>query len=57
MIICSLILVTGIGGMCFNIGNFTLAGIGLAGILGVVLNQILPRAEEPRTDPPVSPAE
>ncbi len=57
MIICSLILVTGIGGMCFDIGNFTLTGIGLAGIIGVLLNQILPRARDPRTEPPVSPAE
>jgi uracil permease len=49
MVICSLILVCGIGGMSFNFGGFTLAGIGLAGVLGVLLNLILPDKE--RTDP------
>jgi len=49
MVICSLILVCGIGGMSFKFGGFTLAGIGLAGVLGVLLNLILP--EKKRTDP------
>lgn len=40
--IVALILVCGIGGMVLPIGKFTLGGIGLAGILGVVLNLILP---------------
>jgi uracil permease len=39
MIIVAVILVFGIGGMTL----FTLAGIGLAGIIGVVLNLVLPR--------------
>jgi len=38
-----MILVLGIGGMQFSIGTFTLGGIGLAGVVGVVLNLILPR--------------
>ncbi|MDP8214013.1 MAG: uracil-xanthine permease family protein [Candidatus Euphemobacter frigidus] len=46
MVVCSLILVCGIGGMSFKIGGFTLAGIGLAGILGVVLNLVLPGARK-----------
>ncbi|BCS96897.1 uracil permease [Desulfoluna limicola] len=41
--IVALILVFGIGGMSFSAGQFTLQGIGLAGILGVVLNLVLPR--------------
>jgi uracil permease len=41
--IVALILVFGIGGMAFPIGEFTLGGIGLAGITGVILNLVLPR--------------
>ena len=41
MIIVAVILVFGIGGMTL----FTLGGIGLAGIIGVVLNLVLPRRE------------
>ncbi|MFH1155743.1 MAG: uracil-xanthine permease family protein [Pseudomonadota bacterium] len=41
--IVALILVFGIGGMNFSAGEFTLQGIGLAGILGVLMNAILPR--------------
>ena len=41
--IVALILVFGIGGMSFSIGEFALKGIGLAGITGVVLNLVLPR--------------
>ena len=40
--IVALILVFGIGGMSFSAGEFTIKGIGLAGILGVVLNLVLP---------------
>ena len=41
--IVALILVFGIGGMAFPMGKFTLGGIGLAGITGVVLNLVLPK--------------
>ena len=41
--IVALILVCGIGGMVISLGQFTLGGIGMAGILGVVLNLILPQ--------------
>ena len=44
MCIVSLILVTGIGGMGFSTGDFAIQGIGLAGILGVLLNLLLPRS-------------
>jgi uracil permease len=40
--IVALILVCGIGGMVLPFGKFTLGGIGLSGLLGVLLNLILP---------------
>jgi len=43
LIIASVILVTGIGNMSISIGSVALGGIGLAGIVGIVLNLILPR--------------
>ncbi len=42
MAIVGLILVFGIGGMSFSTGEFTIKGIGLAGLLGVFLNLVLP---------------
>lgn len=42
--IVALIIVFGVGGMAFTVGNFTLQGIGLAGIVGVFLNLVLPRS-------------
>ncbi|MCG8615756.1 MAG: NCS2 family nucleobase:cation symporter, partial [Desulfobacterales bacterium] len=44
--IVALILIFGIGGMSFSAGQFQLQGIGLAGILGVALNLVLPRSRE-----------
>jgi uracil permease len=38
----ALILVFGIGGMTLSFGKFSIGGIGLAGILGVLLNLVLP---------------
>lgn len=46
LVIVSMILVFGIGGMSFSAGEFTLQGIGLAGILGVVLNLVLPKGKD-----------
>ncbi|MEE9251034.1 MAG: hypothetical protein V3U93_07900 [Alphaproteobacteria bacterium] len=43
LIIVSMIPVLGIGGMEVPIGNFALGSIGLAGVVGVLLNLILPR--------------
>lgn len=43
LIIASIILVVGIGDLSFTLGKVTLGGIGLAGIVGIVLNLILPR--------------
>ncbi len=44
--IVALILVTGIGGMTIGIGKFSLGGIGLAGVAGVLLNLLLPGRHE-----------
>jgi uracil permease len=41
-IIVALILTVGIGGVAMKIGEFELSGIGLAAIVGIVLNLILP---------------
>ena len=42
LIVVSIILVFGIGGMQLSLGAFALGGIGLAGVVGVLLNLILP---------------
>jgi uracil permease len=40
--IIALILVTGVGGLSIGTADWTLGGIGLAGILGVIANLVLP---------------
>ena len=45
MIIVSLILTFGIGGAAFEWNNFSMSGIGLAALLGVILNLVLPTKE------------
>jgi len=42
LLIIALILVFGIGGITFSAGAFTLKGVGLATIVGVILNLVLP---------------
>jgi uracil permease len=46
IIIVSVTLTSGIGGAIFSVGSFTMSGIGLAAIVGVVLNLLLPKAKE-----------
>lgn len=46
-VIVSIILTIGIGGAQITYGNFSLAGIGLASIVGVILNLILPEKSQP----------
>jgi len=41
--IVAIIVIFGVGGMAFSAGEFTLKGIGLSGIVGVLLNIILPK--------------
>ncbi len=55
LIIISMIMVLGIGGAeipigDFALGNFALGGIGLAGVLGVLLNLVLPREKAGAAD-------
>ncbi len=42
LVIASIILSIGIGGAIINIGTFSLSGIGLASLVGVILNIIIP---------------
>lgn len=44
--IAAIILVFGIGGMSFDLAVVKLGGIGLAGVIGVLLNMLLPAARE-----------
>lgn len=44
LIIASVVLVFGVGGMALRFDDFSIAGIGLAGIVGVLLNALLPRS-------------
>jgi len=46
IVIVSIILVTGIGGLFIPIGDFKFAGIGLAAIIGVILNLAIPETQE-----------
>jgi len=48
LIIAAVVLVFGVGGMAFDFGTYAIAGIGLAGILGVLLNLLLPDRVGPR---------
>ena len=45
-VIASIILTVGIGGVALDFGNFSLAGIGLASVVGVFLNLVLPLSKE-----------
>ena len=46
LVIASLILTLGIGGAELTIGNFTIGGIGLAALVGVILNVVLPQSKQ-----------
>ena len=46
LIIASIILVIGIGNMVISFGNIELGGIGLAGLVGIMLNIVLPDRKE-----------
>lgn len=46
-VIVSIVLTVGIGGAQISYGNFSLAGIGLASVVGVILNLILPDKSTP----------
>lgn len=46
LIIVSLILTTGIGGAVFQWGTFSISGIGLSALVGIILNLILPNSKK-----------
>jgi uracil permease len=46
-VIVSVILTIGIGGAVIEYGHFSLAGIGLASVVGIILNLILPNKSKP----------
>lgn len=46
-VIVSIILTVGVGGAQLGYGNFSLAGIGLASVVGVILNLVLPNKSKP----------
>ena len=43
LVIVAITLVFGIGGMAFGIGEFSLQGVSLCGIIAILLNLILPK--------------
>ena len=45
-VIVSVVLTIGIGGAIIQYGNFSLAGIGLAATVGIILNLILPTTKK-----------
>lgn len=45
LIIASVVLVTGIGGLAISVGKVTIAGMTLSAIIGIILHQILPDKE------------
>ena len=45
LVIASLILTLGIGGAELTFGNFTIGGIGLAALIGVILNLVIPKSK------------
>jgi uracil permease len=47
MVIISTVLIIGLGGLTLQFGEgFTLAGIGLSGVAGLLLNLILPQQRD-----------
>ncbi|HOI48690.1 MAG TPA: solute carrier family 23 protein, partial [Prolixibacteraceae bacterium] len=44
-VIVSVILTVGIGGAIISWGTFSLSGIGLASVVGIILNMLIPRAK------------
>jgi len=45
LIIASVVLVTGVGGLTISFGNVSIAGMALSAIIGIILHQILPEKE------------
>ena len=45
IIIASVMLTMGLGGAVLSAGSFSIAGIGLSAVIGVVLNLVLPKKQ------------
>ena len=41
-------LTTGVGGAALNLGTFSLSGVGLSAVIGIVLNLLLPNKKKSR---------
>lgn len=50
LVVVAVILVFGVGGLSVSAGDFALEGIGLAGLVGVILNLVLPLPTAPSPD-------
>lgn len=48
--IVSVVMTFGIGGMLINVGEFSLKGISLCAIVAIILNLVLPKAENIETE-------
>jgi uracil permease len=46
LVILAVVLVVGIGDMSLGYGGFELAGIGLSGVTGIILNAVIPDRNE-----------
>ena len=46
VIIISVMLTMGLGGAVLSSGSFAISGIGLAAVIGVVLNLVLPKTKQ-----------
>ncbi len=51
VIIASVMLTLGLGGAVISAGNFSIGGIGLAAIVGVILNLVLPKTKKAEEEP------
>ena len=51
IIIASIMLTTGVGGAELTAGSFSLSGIGLAAVVGIILNLALPKSKEDENRP------
>ncbi len=51
VIIASVMLTLGLGGAVISAGNFSIGGIGLSAIIGVILNLVLPKTKKAEEEP------
>ncbi|MBY0346478.1 MAG: uracil-xanthine permease family protein [Neisseriaceae bacterium] len=49
LVIVSVVLTCGIGGLMIEVGNFSLAGVGLVSVLAMILNGVLPKTRKEST--------